>query len=112
MAVSKRPSAPVVSGGFLAFLSEFDSYIFIYRQSAHHFSDSGRLLRTLFREDWVVYAKRPFGGPEHVLHYLARSTHRVAISTHRLVDLTDTHVTFRWKDYAHHKQEADDDTHP
>jgi hypothetical protein len=64
----------------------------------------GRFLRTLFREDWVVYAKRPFGGPEHVLHYLARYTHRVAISNHRLVDLTDTHVTFRWKDYAHHNK--------
>jgi hypothetical protein len=63
-----------------------------------------RFLRTLFREDWVVYAKRPFGGPEHVLHYLARYTHRVAISNHRLVDLTDTHVTFRWKDYAHHNK--------
>ena len=62
-------------------------------------------LRTLFREDWVVYAKRPFGGPEHVLHYLARYTHRVAISNHRLVDLTDTHVTFRWKDYAHHSKQ-------
>ena len=58
-------------------------------------------LRTLFREDWVVYAKRPFGGSDHVLHYLARYTHRVAISNHRLVDLTDTHVTFLWKDYAH-----------
>ena len=42
-------------------------------------------LRTLFREDWVVYAKPPFGGPEHVLQYLARYTHRVAISNHRLV---------------------------
>ena len=62
-------------------------------------------LRTLFREDWVVYAKRPFGGPDHVLHYLARYTHRVAISNHRLVDLTDTHVTFRWKDYAHHSKQ-------
>ena len=61
-------------------------------------------LRTLFREDWVVYAKRPFGGPEHVLHYLARYTHRVAISNHRLVDVTDANVTFRWKDYAHHNQ--------
>jgi len=61
-------------------------------------------LRTLFREDWVVYAKRPFGGPQHVLHYLARYTHRVAISNHRIVDVTDTHVAFRWKDYAHHNQ--------
>jgi hypothetical protein len=61
-------------------------------------------LRTLFREDWVVYAKRPFGGPEHVLHYLARYTHRVAISNHRLIDVTDTSVSFRWKDYAHHSK--------
>src|SRR6202050_4771385 len=61
-------------------------------------------LRPLFRKDWVVYAKRPFGGPEHVLHYLARYTHRVAISNHRIVDVTDTHVTFRWKDYAHHNR--------
>jgi hypothetical protein len=61
-------------------------------------------LRTLFREDWVVYAKRPFGGPEHVLHYLARYTHRVAISNHRLVNVTDTHVSFRWKDYAHYSK--------
>ena len=61
----------------------------------------GKFLRTLFREDWVVYAKPPFGGPEHVLQYLARYTHRVAISNHRLVEVTDTHVTFLWKDYAH-----------
>jgi hypothetical protein len=61
-------------------------------------------LRTLFHEDWVVYAKRPFGGPEHVLHYLARYTHRVAISNHRLIGVTDTHVSFRWKDYAHHSK--------
>jgi len=61
-------------------------------------------LRTLFREDWVVYAKQPFGGPEHVLHYLARYTHRVAISNHRLLNVTDHDVTFRWKDYAHHSK--------
>jgi hypothetical protein len=58
-------------------------------------------LRPLFRKDWVVYSKRPFGGPEHVLHYLARYTHRVAISNHRIVNLADGKVTFRWKDYAH-----------
>jgi len=58
-------------------------------------------LRPLFRHDWVVYAKRPFGGPEHVLHYLARYTHRVAISNHRIVHFADGKVTFRWKDYAH-----------
>lgn len=57
-------------------------------------------LRTLFQQDWIVYAKPPFGGPEHVLHYLARYTHRVAISNHRLLSVSDSTVSFRWKDYA------------
>ena len=49
---------------------------------------------------WVVYAKRPFGGPEQVLKYLARYTHRVAISNRRLLLPADGRVTFEWKDYA------------
>ena len=49
--------------------------------------------------DWVVYAKKPFGGPAQVLAYLGRYTHRVAISNSRLVDLDDDHVAFTWKDY-------------
>ncbi len=62
-------------------------------------------LRPLFRQDWVVYLKRPFGGPEYVLHYLGRYTHRVAISNHRLVSLTDGQVTFRCRDSAHHNEQ-------
>jgi len=58
-------------------------------------------LRPLFRQDWVVYAKPPFGGSHHVLGYLARYTHRVAITNHRLVAFERDQVTFRWKDYAH-----------
>ena len=58
-------------------------------------------LRPLFRQNWVVYAKPPFGGPHHVLGYLARYTHRVAITNHRLVAFDGEQVTFRWKDYAH-----------
>jgi Putative transposase/Transposase zinc-binding domain len=57
-------------------------------------------LRPLFRQNWVVYAKPPFGGPHHVLGYLARYTHRVAITNQRLVDFDGERVTFRWKDYA------------
>ena len=60
-----------------------------------------RFLQTLHRHQWVVDVRKPFGGPEHVLHYLARYTHRVAISNHRLIGLEDGKVTFRWKDYAH-----------
>jgi Putative transposase/Transposase zinc-binding domain len=58
-------------------------------------------LRQLFRNDWVVYSKRPFGGSEHVLRYLGAYTHRVAISNHRLVALAEGKVTFRWRDSAH-----------
>ena len=58
-------------------------------------------LQTLHHHDWVVHPKKPFGGPEHVLHYLARYTHRVAISNHRLLGMEDGKVSFRWKDYAH-----------
>jgi len=52
------------------------------------------------RTEWVVYAKKPFAGPEQVLAYLSRYTHRIAISNRRLVALGDTHVAFRWRDYA------------
>jgi hypothetical protein len=59
-----------------------------------------QLLDQVVRHNWVVYAKRPFGGPDQVLKYLARYTHRVAISNRRLTALQDGQVTFRWKDYA------------
>ena len=62
-------------------------------------------LRPLFRKDWIVYSKPPFGGPEYVLQYLGRYTHRVAISNHRLVTLADGQVTFRWRDSANHNQQ-------
>ena len=60
-----------------------------------------RFVHGLHGHDWVVDIRKPFGGPEHVLHYLARYTHRVAISNHRLLGMEDGKVTFRWKDYAH-----------
>ena len=59
-----------------------------------------QLLTDAVRRKWVVYAKRPFGGPEQVLKYLARYTHRVAISNHRLIKMEGNRVTFRLKDYA------------
>src|SRR5947209_149388 len=62
-------------------------------------------LRPLFRKDWIVYCKPPFGGPEYVLQYLGRYTHRVAISNHRLISLANGQVTFRWRDSAHHNEQ-------
>jgi hypothetical protein len=57
-------------------------------------------LRKALREhDWVVYAKPPFGGPQQIIDYLGRYTHRIAISNHRILNLADGKVTFTWKDY-------------
>lgn len=60
-----------------------------------------QLLRDCRQTDWVVYAKRPFGGPAQVLDYLGRYTHKVAISNHRLLRLENGQVSFHWKDYRH-----------
>ena len=58
-------------------------------------------LNQLRKKKWIVYAKPPFGGPAHVLRYLGRYTHRIAISNHRLLAFDGERVSFRWKDYAH-----------
>jgi len=63
-----------------------------------------RCLADLQRIEWVVYAKRPFAGPQAVLAYLGRYTHRVAISNGRLIEMTDEQVRFRWRDYRHHNK--------
>jgi hypothetical protein len=62
-------------------------------------------IKPLATAEWVVYAKRPFGGPEQVLAYLGRYTHRVAIANSRLVAFQDGRVSFRWKDYRHHDRQ-------
>jgi hypothetical protein len=62
-------------------------------------NDFQQFLDVLYAKEWIVYAKEPFGGPEQVLTYLGRYTHRVAISNNRLVSMTDGRVTFQWRDY-------------
>ena len=64
-------------------------------------SDFDDALKPMRKKSWVVYAKPPFGSPEHVLAYLGRYTHRVAIANSRLVSLEDGTVSFRWRDYRH-----------
>jgi hypothetical protein len=81
----------------------FNEYKIRFYGNLEYLNDPKRFrsfLRPLFRKHWIVYCKPPFGGPEYVLQYLARYTHRVAISNHRLVSLIDGKVTFQWKDYA------------
>jgi Putative transposase len=95
----------VFRGKFVAGLKQlFAQNELQFHGSQQHLAAPGcfpSFLRQLFRQDWVVYAKPPFGGAEHVLNYLARYTHRVAISNHRLVAFENERVSFRWRDYAH-----------
>ena len=96
-------------GKFLAFLAA------AFRKKKLHFAGElgylkqpvafDRFLRQLRSKSWVVYAKRPFGRPEHVIQYLARYTHRVAISNGRLIEMQDGQVTFRWRDSADNNQQ-------
>jgi hypothetical protein len=67
-------------------------------------ADADNPLERAARKKWVVYCKRPFAGPEQVVAYLGRYTHRIAISNERLVSLEHGRVTFRWKDRAHHDE--------
>ena len=60
-----------------------------------------RFIAQLYRHDWVVYAKPAFSGPESVLDYLGRYTHRIALSNHRLLGVSESEVSFRYRDYAH-----------
>ena len=96
----------VFRGKFKDALKEaFQRHQISFHGQLSHLADPkhfARLIRSLYRQKWVVYAKAPFGGPEHVLHYLARYTHRIAITNSRLVRLEGEEVTFTWKDYADH----------
>jgi hypothetical protein len=63
-------------------------------------------IRELYKTNWVVYAKEPFAGPQQVIEYLGRYTHKVAIGNHRLLNIDDSGVTFRWRDYRDDKQKV------
>ena len=99
-----KPLGRLFRGKFLAILGDLHARgRLTLAGSLRHLADPQRFAEwtdDLRRTDWVVYAKRPFGGPEQVLKYLARYTHRVAISNHRLVGMDAETVSFRWKDYA------------
>ena len=94
----------VFRGKFVAGLKQaFRRHRLCFAGKLRHLAEPkcfAEFLRTLFRKDWVVYAKPAFGGPTHVLGYLGRYTHRVAISNHRLLAFDGERVTFRWRDYA------------
>ena len=100
-------------GKFLARLQDaFDRGMLSFHGSIAALADPVEFQRRLAasaQTEWVVYAKPPFGGPEQVLKYLARYTHRVAISNSRLTALEGDEVAFLWKDYAHKARQKDDE---
>jgi hypothetical protein len=69
-----------------------------------HFPEANLNFKELYKTNWVVYAKEPFAGPDQVIEYLGRYTHKVAISNHRILDINKSGVTFRWRDYRDNKQ--------
>ena len=94
---------------FLEFLEQaFDDHQLHFFSSLHELHDPSAFsayLAPLRPAEWVVYAKPPFAGPKQVLDYVGRYTHRVAISNHRLLDIEDGRVQFRYKDYRHDNQQ-------
>jgi hypothetical protein len=94
---------------FLHYLKKaYETRLIGFHGRLTHLSQKGKwkkFVRSLYNTEWVVYSKNPFGGPRHVLKYLARYTHRVAISNARLISLEDAKVTFRWKDYANESRQ-------
>jgi hypothetical protein len=101
-----RPLSTVFRAKYLAGLQRaFDAHQITFAGGTAdlaHPTTFARYLHRLRATDWVVYAKRPFAGPEQVLEYLGRYTHRVALSNDRLLGLDQGVVRFRWKDYADH----------
>ena len=101
-----RALSRVFRAKYLAGLQRaFDAGQLTFAEGTEALADRGTFtpwLQSLRAIEWVVYAKRPFAGPEQVLEYLGRYTHRVALSNNRLVSLTDGVVRFHWKDYADH----------
>lgn len=92
-------------GKFLSFLRKaYEKEKIIFPGVIASLSEENRfheLCALMYKKEWVIYSKPPFGSPKLVLRYLGRYTHRVAISNQRLVKFKEHRVTFRWKDYAH-----------
>jgi hypothetical protein len=94
---------------FLTYLQEaFDAgqlHFFSSLESLHDPPAFTRYLAPVRTQEWVVYAKPPFAGPQQVVDYVGRYTHRVAISNHRIVDIEDGQVKFLWRDYRNNHQQ-------
>jgi hypothetical protein len=100
-----KAMSQVFRGKFIAGLRQLRSEgtLSYHGQAAALSEDAAwrELLHRLYRKPWVIYAKRPFAGPQQVIRYLGRYTHRIALSNHRLRSIEGGKVSFSWKDYRH-----------
>ena len=118
------PGGGVVSGGKWQVLRGNGKYLFSVKAMSKVFRakyvaqlrsqgvGEDSLLQGLFKQPWVLYAKRPFGGLKQVIEYLGRYTHKVAISNHRIKEVTADKVTFCYKDYRKGGQKGEMSLHP
>jgi hypothetical protein len=107
--ITVRVMSALFRGKFLDYLKDhYESGDLIFPGGIRHLGHAGAfsvLCGRLYRKQWVVYCKPPFDGPESVLQYLGRYTHRVAISNNRILWIKDVTVSFLWRDYADHSRQ-------
>lgn len=100
----------VFRGKFMAKLQRaFEQDLLEFRGSIIHLNSIqyfAPFRHSLYQREWVVYSKRAFSGPEAVIEYLGRYTHRIAISNNRILSLEEGNVTFKWRDYRDNKQKV------
>lgn len=93
----RRAMEQIYKGYFLAQLSKYLAKGILQYNNR---SEVERIIEVVSNKKWNVYAKAPFGGPEQIVEYLGRYTHKVAITAHRILHISDTHIRFKYKDYA------------
>ena len=100
----------VFRGKYLAFLKDaYDNNDLLFEGNSKHLKENKhfkQLLDLLYKKQWIVYAKKPFGNPAKVLNYLGKYTHRIAISNHRILGIDNNRIRFKWKDYTDNKQKV------
>ncbi|MCG8311418.1 MAG: IS91 family transposase, partial [Cytophagales bacterium] len=98
-----RIIARVFRGKYLAFFKQayYNNEIFFQAKTAHlkNHKQFKQTLDSVYKKQWVVYAKKPFSNPAKVLTYLGKYTHRIAISNHRILSMENNRICFKWKDY-------------
>lgn len=107
--ISVKAMSKLFRGKFLYYLKRAELFFFGSISYLHDETQFEKFLTAVYvnKKQWVVYCKPPFKSPGHVIEYLGRYTHRVAISNNRILNVEDGHVTFRWRDYKDHNKQKE-----